>query len=242
MKNNTTDASSQTTDDLLCHDTTAPQQLPMPRKKRLVHSSDYHILRGFEDAWPQRTNVHCWHCAHGFDTPPIGIPVHKPDGAPYELYGVFCSFGCMKTFNATRPCHERAVSGQLIHEMLRDVYGVIDVVGKAPPKQMLTKFGGSMTIEEFRQSSATKTINIITPPLMAVKTFYEEIPTVSKTAAFQNSKTFANTSAPLLPNQLKKVNVTAAEDENNDGLCLKRPRTSTSKASLDCFMSITRGV
>lgn len=239
MKNNTRDASSQTPD-VLPSPKPPQQQLPMPRKKRLVASSDFHILRGFEDAWPQRTNVHCWHCAHGFDTPPIGIPVHKSDEAPYELYGVFCSFACMKTFNATRPSHERAVSGQLIHEMLRDVYGVVDVVGKAPPKQMLQKFGGLMSIEEFRQSSATKTINIITPPLMAVKTFYEEIPTVSKTAAFQTSKTFANTSAPLLPNQMKKVDVTSA-DNNEDGLCLKRPRTAASKASLDCFMSIKRG-
>ena len=62
----------------------------------------------------------------------------------------------MKAANSARPSHERALSGQLIHEMLREVYGVLTVVNKAPPKQMLAKFGGSMSIEEFGECSAVQ--------------------------------------------------------------------------------------
>ena len=172
---------------------------PMPKKQRLVQSRDRHTLAGFEGDWPQRTDVHRWHCAHGFDSFPVGIPPAKRDGV-YTLQGVYCSFACMKAANSARPSHERALSGQLIHEMLREVYRGPHVVNKAPPKQMLAKFGGSMSIEEFRQSSApAKSINLVTPPLMAVRTFYEEIPVVTKTTAFQSSKTFANTSAPCSP-------------------------------------------
>ena len=170
----------------------------MPKKQRLVQSRDCHTLAGFEGDWPQRTDVHCWHCAHGFDSFPVGIPLAKRDGV-YTLQGVYCSFACMKAANSARPSHERALSGQLIHEMLREVYGVLTVVNKAPPKQMLAKFGGSMSIEEFRQSSAVKSINLVTPPLMAVRTFYEEIPVVTKTTAFQSSRRSRTPAPPCSP-------------------------------------------
>ena len=211
----------------------------MPKKQRLVQSRDFHPVRGFEGAWPARTDVHCWHCAHGFDGPPVGIPVGRRDGV-YELHGVYCSFACMKAANCARPSHERAFSSQLIHEMLREVYGVDRVVNKAPPKQTLAVFGGTMSIEEFRASSATRVINLVNPPLMAVQTFYEEIPVVSKTHVVQGSKTFANTSAPLLPTQMKKVAAGEGE-EDAEGLRLKRPRPLPDKQSLDSFMSIKRG-
>ena len=90
---NTVDAASQTTLGPLCpqeRETEGTHPPPMPKKRRLVQSRDCHTLAGFEGDWPQRTDVHCWHCAHGFDSFPVGIPLAKRDGV-YTLQGVYCS-------------------------------------------------------------------------------------------------------------------------------------------------------
>lgn len=233
---NTKDASSQTScHDVIEHDEDsgrrmAPPAQPMPKRQKIVYSQTEFRLRGFEGAWPTQTDVKCWYCSHCFDTTPLGIPLERNAGGVYQLSGVYCSFGCMKADNMQRcSSHKRTLSSQLIGEMMRDVYGIVNDVPLAPPRQLLKEFGGTMTIEEFRRDSLQTTKQLVEPPLLPVKTLIEEIPAVTKTSAYKQTKSFADTSAPLLPSVQKAA------------LKLKRKQPLETKSSLDKFMSIEHG-
>ena len=48
--------------------------------------------------WMEPTELRCWHCTHGFDTTPYGIPIELSATNVYTMRGNFCSLECAKGF------------------------------------------------------------------------------------------------------------------------------------------------
>lgn len=203
-----------------------------PPKRHKIAQCDRLAVRGFEQGWPNRTDVHCWWCAHPFDTLPVGLPVARGAAHEYLLHGVYCSFSCMKAELATRSLHHRSVTAHLMQDMMREVYREFRPVQRAPPRCMLRVFGGELTIEQFRDKFTAAHVNLISPPLVAQTIYVEEIPVVDRYEKGAATQSFAQTPAPLLPEPKKSP----------DALKLRRddPLPCTGKSSLDLFMGIER--
>lgn len=110
----------------------------------------------------KRRDVLCWHCAHHFDNMPIMIPKsvwHTPDVDKYEYicYGNFCSVSCAKTYLLDRNDFSVGHSLMLLARVARDVYRINDDICCAPPRVLLTAFGGNLTIDEFRRHNTDTT-------------------------------------------------------------------------------------
>lgn len=110
------------------------------------------------------TTLKCWH-----DCYPInGIPHvcvwrkhHKTK--TYDVYGLFCSLGCARKYNAEwhRVTFNSSVRDQLTIEFERKYYNLKLQPGKrlpiAPERTALIDFGGVLTIEEFRRIASDGT-------------------------------------------------------------------------------------
>lgn len=162
----------------------------------------------------------CFWCTEYFDTIPIGLPykiVKNTDSNSeskfkykYMVYGYFCGFGCMASYNFSLGDSQMNFRFNLINNLYEDVYNTIEPIVLAPPREMLKKFGGPYTIEQFRQMSRTNVqYQVIIPPIMSMKCQIEEF--------YGNINKKADTSVIQLDNE--RVN---RAQNNIDKLRLKR--------------------
>ena len=139
------------------------------------------IFTDFSDAnkhniWPSKTNIDCLWCCFSFDTTPYGIPIRKVKDT-YQMFGNFCTAECaaayifeMNYLNETEKMES--------YSMLNGIYKSSNTNGIkfAPSKLCLKKFGGRLTIEQFRNivSSNKKDMTLIIPPLISIIPNIEE--------------------------------------------------------------------
>lgn len=136
-------------------------ELPMPAHgnpgfiiTKVVATCQQLLAEGQE--WPERTHLACFWCEHTFDWPPVGAPVHHdPKKDVYRLKWNFCSFNCCKAWMLDK----QMSSVPNIFWMATRLYGSkseyarrIEGIQAAPRKEALQKYGGWMTIDEFRSN------------------------------------------------------------------------------------------
>jgi hypothetical protein len=144
---------------------------------------------------PERTDLSCFHCRHPFNTSPIGLPVQYVKKTPdkqqsgsvmvgtndyYLTVGVFCSFPCCQAFITEHASDNRfRNSKSLLYAMYYRLYGEELAVSDAPSWETLKEYGGSLSIEEFRQSYCNTTFiitpNIKRPYMVPVGRFVEQV-------------------------------------------------------------------
>lgn len=99
-------------------------------------------------------NLLCWHCCHPFDTIPIPLPIQYTErGDKWTYVGNFCSWGCAKAYNTDSGHVRVGERGMLLSRLKFRVFGKYIPTIPSPPRQCLRAFGGTMTIEEFRDKS-----------------------------------------------------------------------------------------
>jgi hypothetical protein len=97
----------------------------------------------------------CWHCCHSFDWPGLPMPIdYDPLRDAFKVIGNFCGIGCMKAFNGRRLSHTREVNYTNISTFAKRCFGKRISAPSAPPRESLLAFGGTLTIEQFREKSA----------------------------------------------------------------------------------------
>lgn len=127
--------------------------------------------RGTDEAWPASTDICCFHCTEPFDTQPVGIPMSVTD-SKLVCDGNFCSYGCALAYTfAQGSSHIQYRTRQLLVQAARDIHGISNV-HVAPPRLALKKFGGYLTIEEFRNSTHLHSI-VVNPPFVGQDMVYE---------------------------------------------------------------------
>jgi hypothetical protein len=140
---------------------------------------------------PKKTNIPCWWCTYNFDWLPVGMAEKYHNGIFY-VSGCFCSFNCKAAYNLNindnRVWERYTLMKQLYYIINKDnITSIADIeINPAGPKELLEKYGGQMTIEEYRKNSKVlgKEYHKLMPPFIPINIGFEEI-----TSGKTNSKT-----------------------------------------------------
>tara|TARA_B100000902_G_scaffold393513_2_gene447892 strand:+ start:420 stop:1478 length:1059 start_codon:yes stop_codon:yes gene_type:complete len=123
----------------------------------------------------KNTDILCWWCCHSFNNTPFPLP-EKLYENKYHVFGNFCSPSCACAFNIDMNDHKLWERNSLVLKLYNDLTKKnIENIYPAPPKQILKKFGGNLTIDEFRNK--TKNVyssRFIIPPMVPLTTLIEE--------------------------------------------------------------------
>jgi hypothetical protein len=138
---------------------------------------------------PKKTNIPCFWCTYNFDWLPVCGAEKYHDGIFY-VTGNFCSFNCWAADNLKRDDNnvwERYTLMKLMYYMINkdSISSITDVeINPSGPKELLEKYGGPMTIEDYRKNSKIlgREYHKLMPPFMPMTIGFEES-TNSKTSS-----------------------------------------------------------
>lgn len=127
-----------------------------------------------KNIWPRKTDIACWHCTYEFDTTPCSIPYkvqsipYKKNNKEYLVYGSFCSFNCAKAYLLITYTNEKWEKLSYLNQLYFNIYNEYIDIHSAPPKEVLIKYGGQLTIDEFRKYNNYINCNILIPPITSI--------------------------------------------------------------------------
>ena len=120
------------------------------------------------DYWPKNTKISCWWCTYQFNKVPCALPVYCSNNI-YNVIGVFCSPECAAAYNFNT---NGITNIWEKYSLLNLLYGKLYKKGItiAPPRNTLKKFGGNLTIDQFRKYNVNNdaSFKIIYPPLKSI--------------------------------------------------------------------------
>lgn len=175
---------------------------------------------------PITTNLCCWWCTYQFVNLPTYLPEKYSDNNFY-VYGCFCSFNCAGAYNLSLgddKVWNRYSLLKLMYYMINKnkINSICDVeINIAGPKELLDKYGGHMTIEEYRKNSKIlgREYHKLIPPFIPINTGFEEI---------TNSKNNSN-----LPNLSSIMN----SNKNSDNIIKRtKPLNNSASKQIDFFV------
>lgn len=103
--------------------------------------------------WPQSTKIACWHCCGPFSGVPVSVPkFYDAARKQWELQGVYCSLACAKRAILNDDNFNTTTVMMWFRLFCREVLGIrkADSIAAAPPRAMLLKFGGPLSLNKFR--------------------------------------------------------------------------------------------
>lgn len=168
---------------------------------------------------PVKTGLCCWWCTCEFSNLPTYLP-EKYSENNFYVSGCFCSFNCAGAYNLSLGDNQiwnryslLKLMYYLINKNKINSIGDVDI-NIAGPKELLKKYGGPMTIEEYRKNSKIlgREYHKLIPPFIPVNTGFEEI---------TNPKLNSNT------NNLSSI---LSYNKNSDNI-VKRSNTLNNSAS-----------
>jgi len=116
---------------------------------------------------PESVDAACFWCAGCFEGRPTVLPTLEERGV-YSIYGNFCTLSCSLSYllNEQIDPQVRWERQALLHRM----YGQIESIHPAPPRESLKFFGGTLSHEEYREIINGKKIRIDThlPPVISI--------------------------------------------------------------------------
>ncbi len=122
----------------------------------------------------KKNDIHCWWCTYSFENTPCFIP-EKYYLDKYYVFGCFCSFNCAASYNLN--LNDYKIMER--YALLKKLYNVNnnDNYKLSPPKEILKKYGGIISIEDYRKNFITcdKEFRLNLPPLVALHHIIEEI-------------------------------------------------------------------
>jgi len=122
-------------------------------------------------------NNRCWWDTCIFNTPPIQMPENYFNGM-FNCIGYFCSWECMMAYHIDINDENIAKRTSLIYMMYKKTYNSYRFIKQAPSWKILIDFGGSISIEEFRENLISNCLdyNYIKPPIVSRISYIEKIP------------------------------------------------------------------
>ncbi len=119
----------------------------------------------------------CWWDTRSFNTPPIKMPESYFNGM-FNCVGNFCSWECMMAYNIDINDENIAKRTSLIYMMYKKTYNSYRLIKQAPSWKILIDFGGSLSIEEYRENLISNSLeyNYIKPPIVSRISYIEKIP------------------------------------------------------------------
>jgi hypothetical protein len=123
----------------------------------------------------EKTNIPCFWCTCEFNTLPCFIP-ERYDRGIFYVVGCFCSFNCAAAHNMDLRDYKVRDRYSLLKKLYSIIFGVEDEIGIAADKEVLQKYGGKLTIEEYRKNSkmCSKEYKLLMPPFIPIIAHIEE--------------------------------------------------------------------
>ena len=123
----------------------------------------------------EKTNIACWWCTYNFETFPFFLPDKYYDDK-YYVFGCFCTINCACSYNVNMNDSKIWERFSLLKNMYSDILNNNINISLAAPKEILQKYGGSISIEDYRKSLDTnlKIYRHIIPPLAPIMSYIEE--------------------------------------------------------------------
>jgi hypothetical protein len=128
--------------------------------------------------WPTKSNYDCMWCRFPFESVPWAVPTKLKDNDKYEVFGNFCSPGCVAAFIFDQYNDDEMWDYYALLNMLyQKVYDTTATVKTAPSTLLLKKLGGILTIEEFREITRNPHHDYFVkmPPMVSIIPSVEEI-------------------------------------------------------------------
>lgn len=200
-------------------------------------------------------NSACWWCTYEFDSLPVCAPIkYNSQKNLFEVHGFFCSFSCAKA----HVLHKKSpyIDPALITLLNKRLTGRMDKIIVAPAIQNLEKYGGHLSIEEYRERCNPGLLKIVENQNINFKTYEDMQPytDVSKNKIIQSKVIKENSQIISVP-KFEKPNIIPESpmmiDENSlinrkRGISqnIQSPNKTflhqqRSKNTLDQFMKIT---
>lgn len=130
---------------------------------------------------PANKNSCCFWCCHKIDGNIYGMPYnYDPINDTYFIIGSFCSFQCANAYNFSVNCgSDKVWEINSWIQMIAKRCGFSKLIRPAPSRYLLKMFGGTMTIEEFREAHLNndKTYILNIPPMIAISATTEVLNT-----------------------------------------------------------------
>ena len=186
-----------------------------------------HNLFNGKTEWPTETTISCFYDEHQFTGIPIPLPlnyVHEQN--KYSCYGIFCSASCVKAYLENNSSYSKTLSIMWLKKIMHEVFNDYSDIVAAPPKDLLKKYGGELTIDEFRSAGKQHTSIRI-----------HKLPFFTCSLAFEIVKNLGDDKGFIHPDNVK------SNEKNN--LTVKKLKRSINKtftdlsahASSSCFSS-----
>ena len=123
-----------------------------------------------------KTDISCWWCAHNFETVPCFLPDRYLNDK-YYVFGCFCTPSCVLAYNLNMNDYRMNIRMALIKKLYGNLYPK-ENIPVAPQRELLRKFGGDMTINEFRDDNMLlkKEFKVSMPPVIPLLLTVEEKP------------------------------------------------------------------
>jgi hypothetical protein len=130
----------------------------------------------------EKTSIACWWCTYTFDTLPCFIP-DRYYSDKFYVFGCFCTYSCALSYNLDMNDYRVNLRNSLIKEMYTKVTGLSDNIPLAPKRELLKKYGGILSIDEFRSKLLLmkKEFKIKFPPSIPLLISIEEVDTDNNT-------------------------------------------------------------
>jgi hypothetical protein len=118
---------------------------------------------------PESSDIACFWCCHTFDCQPCVIPLREEKGI-WEVYGNFCCPECAlaSLLDEKEGSHTQWERIALLHRLYSS--GIGGRIYPAPSKSILKLFGGSVTIESYRETIRVRKVrvDIHIPPMISI--------------------------------------------------------------------------
>jgi hypothetical protein len=141
--------------------------------EKYVHEINLELLdhTNGESVCKTQTNIACWYCTCKFTTKPFFLPDSIHNEKCYVL-GCFCSPNCAAAYNVRR-IDDYKTSER--NSLLKQLYGLDEIILSSKP-EVLEKFGGPISIEEYRRNNITnaKEYRLLLPPIVSIVPLVEE--------------------------------------------------------------------
>lgn len=145
----------------------------------VVETIDYYNLKGtllvqYKDSSdvkkiPESSDIACYWCCHVFGNRPVVLPV-RDTGEHLIVMGNFCSPECAMSylFDIHQDSHTRWEQLSLLNRVYGEACG--GKIQPAPPRAILKHFGGSLTIQDYRQiiQSHKIRVDVHLPPMVSI--------------------------------------------------------------------------
>jgi len=147
------------------------------KKKLTLLFKEFCCHKNNENSYPEKTDISCWWCCYNFNTIPVSLP-YKYYNNKFYTYGIFCSFNCACSYNFQTDdynMYERYGLLNLLYKKISKSDKLIKIK-MSSPREILRKFGGYLSIEEFRKNNLSnqKIYKVNLPPIITILPSIEE--------------------------------------------------------------------